>query len=378
MIPEKLFILDCMRAFIHETVVSPAWNERSLSTLNWDLVIRTGQKGRILPFLVHTFEKEEYSRFFSKEDQLEWEGLLIYSEWENQKKLKEFKKIKDLFELNSIPLIPLKGIALSHLVYDRTPYRLMSDIDVLIHKSDLQKTQDILSAEGFVLREPKNRWQAKPTMKIIGRWDFMKDQMNLDLQWAPRFFIENQWVPWGGEEVWQRAESFKSLGENVFMLSTPDQAQYLLFQILNDMEINYIYVSQLLDLALVMKKYRLTHDQILGTARTLSASLQAKLTDFLQNVETCFFGDQFVEKAACFVDLFFESSRELRHDFALKQILRFIQSPWERTLFLIGYFVPSKSLLREKKSFNFFSMLAFFLDHWKKQCLSLFRVLLKQ
>lgn len=377
MIAEKIFILDCLRAFVHETAVSGRWNENSLSRLDWDFVIRTSQRGRVLPFLICIFRKEGYSRFFPKEDPLTWESLLMQSEWENQTKLNEFKKIKDLFELHSISLIPLKGVALSYLVYDHAPYRVMGDIDILIREIDLRKTENLLSGKRFVIREPKNRWQAKPTMKIIGRWDFDKDQMNLDLQWAPRFFIAGEWVSWDSEKAWQRAEPYQSLDGPVFMLNAPDQAQYLCFQILNDMEINYIQMNQLLDVALVMKKFQLNRQAILNNAGPLNVTFQAKLSDFLQNVEACFFGDQSAEKSMAFLDPFFESSVELRHDFAVKEILRLVQSPWQRILFLIGYFVPSKTALKAKTSFNFFSVLAFFLSHWKKQFLLLFRLLFK-
>lgn len=380
---EKSLIFDCLRAFINGTVVSTKdWNNRSLLKLNWEWIIETARTGRILSFLIHIFEQEGYLRFFVKKDRLKWKSFLMNSEWENRKKMTEFKKIKDLFEIHSIPLIPLKGIALSCLVYDKAPYRFMSDIDILIRETDLQKTKEILSKDGFVLSEPKNRWQAKPTMEVIGRWSFIKGNMDLDLQWSPKFFFEDQLVSWDCGGAWQRAESFKRLGDNVFMLTPVDQALYLSFQILNDMELNSVHMIQLLDLALIMEKFGLDSDCIVRNASNLKFSLRNKLSQFLQSIEVCFFKDhsysRLPQKYAEFFDRFFEFSPVPHHNFALKRLLWLIQSPWERILFFLGYFIPSQSVLRKKTSLSFFPTIMFLIDHWKKQCLLFFKLLLKQ
>lgn len=380
---EKSFILDCLHAFVNEsTVLSTRWNHHSLLSLDWDLIVQTSQKGRILPFLVYVVEKENRLRSLFQKDRLKLQSFLMSSDWENQKKMVEFKKIKDLFKTDSIPLIPLKGIALSCLVYDKAPYRYMSDIDILIREIDLQKTKGILSANGFMLSEPKNRWQAKPMMKVIGRWSFIKENLDLDLQWGPKFFIEDQFVSWDCEGAWQRAEPFKQLGDNVFMLSAVDQVLYLSLQVLNDIEINSIYVSQLLDLALVMKKFKLDSDIILRKTLALKPSLQNKLFDFIRCVEVYFLKNkpysELPAETIGFFDLFFEFSSDPHHDFAVKKVLRLIQSPWERILFIIGYFIPSQSVLRKKTSFGFFQTVMFFLEHWRKQCSLFLKLLLKQ
>jgi len=379
---EKSFIFNCLKAFIHGTTVSSTGlDDLSSSNFNWNWIIQAGQAGRILPFLIHIFEKEGYLKYFSSGDQMGFQGVLMHSEWENRGKRVEFSKVKDLFENENIFLIPLKGIALTCLVYPETPFRSMADVDILIQENDLQKAREILLSNGFMLSETKNRWQAKPMMNVIGRWSFVQGNTDVDLQWCPKFFTQDGLVSWDAQGAWERAESFRQLGGNVFMLSASDQILYLSLQILNDIEINTVHMIQLLDLASVMKKYKLNCDTLLQ-ASTLSPSLKKPLSAFLRIVEECFFEGKSYETLSsgslAFFERFFELSPKPERGFAIRRVLQLIHSPWECFLFVIGYFVPSQSMLQKYSSSHFFGKVNCYLDHWRKQAFSFFKMVLRQ
>ncbi len=380
---EKSFILDCLKAFVNGTAVSQArWEELFLLSPNWDWMIRTAQAGRILPFLIHVFKKEGYLTHLSKKDQMWLHSFLMRSEWENRTKMAEFKKVKHLFEKNSISFIPLKGIALTCLVYQKTPFRYMADMDLLIKESDLGKARNLLLGDGFVLSEPKNRWQAKAMMKVIGRGNFVKANTDVDLQWCPKFFVDDEFLSWDCEGAWQRAKPFKRLGENVFMLSAVDQILYLSLQILNDIEINVVYLVQLLDLALVIQKYQVSHDILSEKIAALGPSAEKWLSAFFKMVGECFFENKpnggLSAKSAAFFEKFFESLLTPKPGFSVKEVLQSIQSPWERFLFVVGYFVPSQNVLRRKTYSGFFGKVVCYFDHWRKQCFSFLKILLRQ
>ncbi len=375
MIEEKLLVLDCLRAFVHGTAVSSK-EKNNLHSLNWDWILRQSQANRILPFMIHIFEREGYLGQLPKNDQIELHSVLMRSAWEHQTKLSEFKKAQALFEKNDVPIIPLKGIALSYLVYQKKPLRLMNDVDLLIPERDLDRSRDILLAEGFVLNEAKNRWHTKVMMDIFGRWDFIQDKMVVDLQWAPKFFVEDEFIMWDCQGAWKRAVPFQEGGKNVWMLSATDQILYLAFQMINDLQINVVYLVQLLDLALIMNKYQINREAVLQETSFYSEPVKNRISDILTIVEDCFFKDKSDEilppVSTEFLEFFFESSKIPKSGFAINKIVRLIHSPWERFKFIAGYFVPSKN---ESTSLGVLGTVFCYLNHWKRQFSSLMKVI---
>lgn len=69
--------------------------------------------------------------------------------------LKEIEKVYIAIAAAKIPIMPLKGIFLAPFVYEDVGMRPMSDIDLLINKSDLTETERILSSCGYYLNKPE-------------------------------------------------------------------------------------------------------------------------------------------------------------------------------------------------------------------------------
>ncbi len=378
---EKSFIFDCLNAFIHEAEGSPPLRNRRVSKLCWDRTIKMGRTGRILPFLIHAMGQTGLSKRLSKKEQIQFQGLMLCAEAENRQKLKEFKAISELFARHDIPLIPLKGIAFTYLLYQKTPLRSMGDIDILIKTDDLEKAQGVLLQNGFAFSEITNRWQAKPTMKVIGRWSFKKENIDVDLQWAPKFFTQAGLSAWNEKDAWQRAEPDEALGQNVYTLSAIDQFLYLSLQILNDIEINRFYTIQLLDLALLIKTCGIRRDAVLN-ALASNPGLRTLVRDLYDDVNECFFKNkpylELSSGAKKILDRFLESSSKPERGFALKKILNTVQSPWERFLFVLGYFFPRQIMPEKNSSPRVFEVFLFYVNHWKKQFSSLFKLLSRQ
>ena len=67
----------------------------------------------------------------------------------NMLKQKEFIDIHNAFEIASIPMIPIKGMALLFDIFQNDLSRPMDDIDILIKKNDLKKAEQLMLSLGY-------------------------------------------------------------------------------------------------------------------------------------------------------------------------------------------------------------------------------------
>lgn len=101
------------------------------------------------------------------------------------KLVSELKNILFAFEQENIPLIILKGIYLSKLIYPEPNLRIFSDIDLLVRREDLSKATQCLESLGFEevasnkeLEEKEKRGQAhlaKSGVMIDLHWEIIND-----------------------------------------------------------------------------------------------------------------------------------------------------------------------------------------------------------
>ncbi len=290
---EKLFIIACFKDFIGTSRLSEALRRNvSLLEFNWDFVLKTPKLNRMLPFIAWVLEKNDLLCHLPKNIETTLQTSRQWAEWENRLKMIEFRKLVYLFKKSHISIIPLKGVALTSLVYHETPFRSMGDIDILIKESESERTKATLLKVGFEPKKVRNEWHRRLVMKIEGRWSFVRDGMDVDLQWYPAFLVGGKYVALDYDRVWARATTFKPLGENVFMLSSNDQCLHLLFQLLNDLEGGIAQPIQLLDLALVMHRYGISKAKLFTNAMVyLNPSFEGTLLKMLNTIEKCFFED---------------------------------------------------------------------------------------
>ncbi len=71
------------------------------------------------------------------------------NEFHNHLLTSELLRILQLFEKQGIPAIPYKGPVLAASVYGNLSLRQFGDLDILIHKRDVQRVQELLVAQGY-------------------------------------------------------------------------------------------------------------------------------------------------------------------------------------------------------------------------------------
>ena len=135
---EVSFLFRCLRTLIHSGNPEESLRSVDLSAFDWPWPIETGRIHRILPFVVFVLKNAGKLHTVPLDIQTQMASSLMQSEWENVVKGIQFQEINRVFERNLIPIVSLKGIALTQMVYFETPFRQMGDIDLLIQPEDFR------------------------------------------------------------------------------------------------------------------------------------------------------------------------------------------------------------------------------------------------
>jgi hypothetical protein len=157
------------------------------------------------------------------------------------------------------------------------------------------------------------------------------------------------------------------MGKSVFVFSPKDQAVHLSLQILNDVDTNIPRLVQILDLALVMKKYHVVSGAILEeSAPCLDAAGRGRLARLLEAVEDGFLSpdDRPLNESGEFLEpLFCPIVSEVLPRVPLSKILN---SRREYFVFKLGYLFPSESYLAKRPHPGFSGLLAYCWGHWTR------------
>ncbi|MDF5720866.1 MAG: nucleotidyltransferase family protein [Rhizonema sp. PD37] len=116
--------------------------------LNWEYLIETSRINAVLPLFYWNLNKICSSSIPANLQQ----QLKSYQYAVTQRNLiltSKLIKLLELFEANSIPVIPFKGPVLAILAYGDISRRDFGDLDILVSKQDFLKTKKLLSAQGY-------------------------------------------------------------------------------------------------------------------------------------------------------------------------------------------------------------------------------------
>ena len=81
-----------------------------------------------------------------------------------------------------LPVIVLKGLALRHRVYAPSE-RKMSDIDLLVRRTDWDRANDLLCSLGYVVSPDDHDWMPDFAREFMGETPYRKGAMVVDLHW---------------------------------------------------------------------------------------------------------------------------------------------------------------------------------------------------
>jgi hypothetical protein len=336
---------------------------------DWEPVLRLSGRHRVLPFLTLALDRAGAFRKIPAGIQTRLEKDLQNAVLDVRVKILEFKSYNRCLEEAGIPVIPLKGIALAETVYKETPVRRMGDVDILIKEKDLPRADKILQSEEFMTPSLINGWHTPLSEKIDGKGSRIRGTANLDLQWRPRLYIGDEYAEVPLAQAWEAAEPCPALGKNVSILSAAHQANHLLFQAANDFCKEYLFLYQLLDLAMVLEAGHLSKECfVLQEAAPASRNILERL---MNAVEEIFFQkipviDWSSETWAICLCLSGSPLVPTRKVFITKIAGLPFLSFREKTLMYLGYFIPDAKRLRQDYGTGLKAGWTGWKDHWTR------------
>jgi len=128
----------------------------------------------------------------------------------------ELMRLLQLFTRNGIDSIPLKGIALSLQLYGDPGMRSSSDIDIMVKPHDLDRTCQILEAEGYqcaVFGQKMTKRQKEYVRKNFYHIEYynLEKRLCVELHWA----FGSLWLPEQTSLVWRNLKPFDWMGTSI-------------------------------------------------------------------------------------------------------------------------------------------------------------------
>ena len=162
--------------------------------------------------------------------------------------------LKGLGELQ-IEVILLKGAVFSRTLYEDIGIRPMSDLDILLHKADIEKAVELLSQRGYY--EP-----------VLHQRDMLKKEVSHDIHLRqinlPHLDVEVHWLLGGGEGFrqkvdmdwfWQTRMQFGDGQPGVYVLSPTATVLYLCAHLAFQHGIGMSTLLWYVDIARFLEKY---------------------------------------------------------------------------------------------------------------------------
>jgi len=178
----------------------------------------------------------------------------------------ELRLVLELLEEHRIVAIPYKGPMLASVVYGNLALRQFSDLDILVHKSDVLRAKNLLVSRGY-----------KPTLRLTRAQETAYLESNheyvlwhergvlLEVHWAfgPRLFS----FAFDPEGVWARAERTSLAGAMVLTLSPED---LLLILCMHHSKDGWVRLEWICGVAELIRRHeRMNWRWVIGQADTL-------------------------------------------------------------------------------------------------------------
>ena len=124
---------------------------------DWDEFILESLRGEVTPLLYHLFRTTNTDVHIPAEVMLKLEDFYLASALENAQLYQELPKLLSMLQAGGIPVIVLKGAALAETVYENVALRPMNDVDLLVRKEELDRTEAVLFDLGYTIAKHNPR-----------------------------------------------------------------------------------------------------------------------------------------------------------------------------------------------------------------------------
>jgi len=110
--------------------------------------------------------------------------LFHLAQWgKNMGLVREARRLRNCLSEAGIECAFLKGIFFSQQYYNSSDARFVGDIDLLVEKAALQRTDHVLRETGY-RRRSKMLWTETATARFTHSFEYRRDDFDLDLHWT--------------------------------------------------------------------------------------------------------------------------------------------------------------------------------------------------
>ena len=212
-------------SILHPTNSEKGFVEKKLNEVSdWKAVLDTAINTHLAPILHKTFSELDVeipdpiqTGLFNAYNQVLLRNIVLQQ---------EFKAFAAVLNEHQIPLVPLKGIYLSEVVYKDVGLRHLSDIDVLIKEEHLKQVCEMMEAEGWSVK-----WALQHS-KIAGEQfnvahpaTLIKNHVIIELH--THLYNGNQGANISKEALWNDTHSEQLLGVEIRQFSNEMLLQHL-------------------------------------------------------------------------------------------------------------------------------------------------------
>lgn len=213
----------------------------------------------------------------------------------NEKLLGEIRSLSQSFEGEGIEIIFLKGPFLAERFYGDIDRRAISDIDLLIKKSELWDVDRLLGGRGYarmsyVLPSPGL------SIYFTHHFEYQRAEVPLDLHWSlsPHFTYRIDY-----QRLWDEKRVYEFGGRKYYVLSDEYELLFQVLSILRDTELGSITLKSYVDAYMILTRvYEETNWDEFFTARRKERTYRIALNvlDLLLSLLDC--GGEFPHIAA--------------------------------------------------------------------------------
>ena len=179
----------------------------------------------------------------------------LYVARNNLEKLKEQIRLQALFDQSKIPTVPIKGVLLSHFLYDDFVTRETCDIDFLVYPANTSQVAIYMQAEGYESDFYLNENDEEYLVNISCERAFYKEtectRHSVEFHW--QLLLPTFDVPLKVQEVFQHVERRQFVGKEIPCLNT----EYTLLTMLTHHGVNDVWrtLKHVVDLTAFLEKH---------------------------------------------------------------------------------------------------------------------------
>jgi hypothetical protein len=150
--PEWQLLLACAKTHLTGSDLAQIGRDLIHASIDWDRLTERACYHGVAPLLYNNLRYMDTPDVWSRDALGGLKRAYYATAARNALLYQALHQMLHALDTTSIPLIVLKGAALAETVYPHRALRPMSDVDLLIHKADLPRVEDILMKLGNMLQ----------------------------------------------------------------------------------------------------------------------------------------------------------------------------------------------------------------------------------